>query len=66
MPIYELKFTRGSVPAISGSKQDLIAELQNLIAEIEELDDEDFPIHKTVPLYDLDGSDFVAATITRE
>ena len=60
---YTLRFSAGTEPAIMGTKEELIAELQNLIDEIEEIDEDDTGVFKMVNLYDLDGSDYITASI---
>ena len=61
---YTLEFKPGTEPAVVGTKQELIAELQNLIDEISCLDEEDADISKTVPIYDTNGTDYIEARIT--
>ena len=66
MKYYTLKFEAGTITEIKGSKADLVAELQNLINEIIELDDDYFDSREIalVTLYDMNGSDFIEAQIT--
>lgn len=61
--LYTLRFSAGTEPEIKGTKEELIAELQNLIDEIEEIDEDDTGVFKMVNLYDLDGSDYITASI---
>ena len=61
---FTLKFQPGTEPEITGTKQELIAELQNLIDEISCLDEEDTDISRTVPIYDTNGTDYIEARIT--
>ena len=66
MKYYTLAFTPGSIPEIKGSKADLIGELENLIDRIEQIDEEDTGVFEQVPLYDMDGTDYIMATIQGE
>ena len=60
---YTLRFAPGTVPEIVGTKEELIAELQNLIDEISAIDEEDYPVFQTATLYDTNGNDYLTATI---
>lgn len=60
---YTLTFKPGTETAITGSKADLVAELRNLIDEIEALQDDEPDVFRSVPMYDMDGSDYITATI---
>jgi len=60
---YTLRFAPGTVPEIVGTKEELIAELQNLIDEISAIDEEDYPVSQTATLYDTNGNDYLTATI---
>ena len=64
--LYQLQFIAGSCEAISGTKEELIAELQNLIERIEQIDEEDYRYSDSVPLYDRSENDFILATIDIE
>lgn len=64
MSYYTLKFQPGTISEIRGSKSDIIAELYNLIDELESIADDENDVSKTVPLYDMDGTDYIAASIT--
>ena len=64
MKYYTLEFKPGTITEIKGSKAELVAELRNLIDEIEALDDEDTDIAKTVVIYDMNCSDYIEARIT--
>ena len=66
MRYYTLKFSPTTVTEIKGSKQDLIRELENLIGRIEELDEEAYASHDSVPLYDMNGEDFITAILREE
>ena len=65
MKHYTLSFHPGTEAEISGTKAELIAELQNLIDEIDALDeDENDTIDPvTVTLYDTNGTDFIEARL---
>ena len=63
MKHYTLRFSAGTEPEIMGTKEELIAELQNLIDEIEEIDEDDTGVFKMVNLYDLNGNDYITASI---
>ena len=60
---YTLRFAPGTVPEIVGTKEELIGELQNLIDEISAIDEEDYPVFQTATLYDMNGTDYLTATI---
>lgn len=69
MKYYTLKFKTGTTTEIKGSKADLIAELQNLINEIEGIDEDehDTDTCMSVPMYDgFDHSEYIMATICEE
>ena len=56
MKHYTLSFHPGTEAEISGTKAELIAELQNLIDEIDALDEDDsFTGYLTIPLHDTFG-----------
>lgn len=66
MKYYTLKFEPATVSEIKGSKAELIGELQNLIDRIDAMD-EDIPDEvDMLDLYDMDGVDYITATITGE
>ena len=66
MKYYTLKFTPGTVTEIKASKAELIGELQNLIDRIDAMDEEITDEVDMVPLYDMDGVDYITATIQGE
>lgn len=66
MKYYTLKIEPGTIPEIKGSKAELIGELQNLIDRIEGMDEEIADDCDMVPLYDMDGADYITATIKGE
>ena len=66
MKYYTLNFAPGTVTEIKGSKAELIGELQNLIDRIDGMDEEIADDCDTVPLYDMDGTDYITATISVE
>ena len=66
MKYYTLRFAPGTVAEIKASKAELIGELQNLIDRIDGMDEEIADDCDTVPLYDMDGTDYITATIQGE
>lgn len=66
MKHYTLRFTPGTVTEIKASKAELIGELQNLIDRIDAMDEEITDECDMVPLYDMDGTDYITATIQGE
>ena len=64
MRYYTLKFEPATVSEIKGSKAELIGELQNLIDRIEAMDEELTDEVDMVPLYDMDGVDYITAWTT--
>lgn len=66
MKYYTLKIGSGTIPEIKGSKEELIGELQNLIDRIDSMDDELAEEVDLVPLYDMNGTDYITATICGE
>ena len=66
MKDYTLRFSPGTVTEIKASKAELIGELQNLIDRIDGMDDENTDERDMVPLYDMDGTDYIMATIQGE
>ena len=63
MKYYTLKFEPGTVTEI---KAELIGELQNLIDRIDAMDEEITDECDMVPLYDMNGVDYITATIQGE
>lgn len=63
MKYYTLEFKAGTINEIKGSKAELIGELQNLIDRIEAMDEELTDEFAMVPLYNMDGVDYITATI---
>lgn len=65
MKHFTLSFHPGTETAVTGTKSELIAELQNLIDEIDALDEDEHdtidPV--TVTIYDLNGTDFIEARL---
>ena len=51
---------------LKGSKAELVAELRNLIDRIEAMDEELTDELDMVPLYDMDGVEYITATIQGE
>ena len=66
MKYYTLRFAPGTVAEIKASKAELIGELQNLIDRIDAMDEEITDETDMVPLYDMDGVDYITATICGE
>ena len=66
MKYYTLKFEPATVSEIKGSKAELIGELQNLIDRVAGMDEEITDEVDMVPLYDMDGVDYITATIQGE
>ena len=66
MKYYTLEFKAGTTTEIKASKAELIGELQNLIDRIEAMDDELTDEFDMVPLYDMDGVEYITATIQGE
>ena len=66
MKYYTLEFKPGTITEIKGSKAELVAELRNLIDRIEAMDEELTDELDMVPLYDMDGVEYITATIQGE
>ena len=66
MKYYTLRFEPGTVTEIKASKAELIGELQNLIDRVAGMDEEITAEVDMVPLYDMDGADYITATIQGE
>ena len=63
---YTLRFAPGTVSEITGSKEELVGELQNLIDRIEAMDEDITDEVDMIDLYDMDGVDYITATIQGE
>lgn len=66
MKYYTLKIEPATVSEIKGSKAELIGELQNLIDRIEAMDEDITDEIDMLDLYDMDGVDYITATIKGE
>lgn len=64
--ILHVEVYTGTVTEIKASKAELIGELQNLIDRIDGMDEEITDEVDMVPLYDMDGTDYITATIQGE
>lgn len=66
MKYYTLRFSPGTVTEIKASKAELIGELQNLIDRIGAMDEEIVDEVDALDLYDMNGVDYITATIKGE
>ena len=61
-----MRFSPGTVTEIKASKAELIGELQNLIDRIGAMDEEIVDEVDALDLYDMNGVDYITATIKGE